>query len=132
MVSFYSDARVARKHIYTVILTCNIEKPQQKYRIGTVSNRLLGMERSLNYTVLFYQNSDSLLLQRSKICHFFRRAILPWKDHSHYSGAKAYTGREEGLWGRGVKLISTCSSFNDVAATNASYYYVGAPRYSKD
>ena len=33
---------IAKDHMYTNIVTCNIEGPPQKYRIGTVSNRLLG------------------------------------------------------------------------------------------
>ena len=34
----YSAYRIAKDHIHTDI-TCNTEKPQQKYRIETVSNR---------------------------------------------------------------------------------------------
>ena len=37
-------------HIHKDI-TCNIEEPQQKYRLGTVSNRLLGGGGGLN---MFY------------------------------------------------------------------------------
>ena len=33
---------IAEDHIHTDIITCNIEELQQKYRLGTVSNRLLG------------------------------------------------------------------------------------------
>ena len=32
---------IAEDHIHTDI-SCNIDEPQQKYRIGTVSSRLLG------------------------------------------------------------------------------------------
>ena len=32
---------MSKDHIHTGI-TCNTEEPQQKYRLGTVSNRLLG------------------------------------------------------------------------------------------
>ena len=36
----YSIDHIAEDHIHTDI-TCNIEEPQQKYRLGTCSNRLL-------------------------------------------------------------------------------------------
>ena len=38
--NFYSIDHIAEDHTHTNI-TCSIEEPQQKYRIGTVSNRLL-------------------------------------------------------------------------------------------
>ena len=38
---FYSADHIAEDHIHTDI-TCNIEEPQQKNRLGNVSNRLLG------------------------------------------------------------------------------------------
>ena len=41
MGNWYSADNIAKDHIHTDI-PCNIEKPQQKYRLGTVSNRLLG------------------------------------------------------------------------------------------
>ena len=41
MGSRYSGYNIAEDHIYTDITTCNIEEPQQKYRLETVSNRLL-------------------------------------------------------------------------------------------
>ena len=41
MGKFYSADHIAEDHIHTDI-TCNIEEPLQKYRLGTVSNRLLG------------------------------------------------------------------------------------------
>ena len=37
----YSIDNIAKNHLHTDI-TCNIEEPQQKYRLGTVSKRLLG------------------------------------------------------------------------------------------
>ena len=40
MGSRYSDDHIAKDHIHTDII-CNTEEPQQKYRLGTVSNRLL-------------------------------------------------------------------------------------------
>ena len=33
---------IAGNHIQTDITRCDIEDPQQKYRLGTISNRLLG------------------------------------------------------------------------------------------
>ena len=41
MGSCNSGDQIAEVHTYTDITTCNIEEPQQKYRLGTVSNRLL-------------------------------------------------------------------------------------------
>ena len=49
MGNYYSDDRIAEDHLHTDI-TCNIDEPQQKYRLRTVITciRLLG---SLN---MFY------------------------------------------------------------------------------
>ena len=41
MGNFYSADYIAEGQIQTDI-TCNIEEPQQKYRLGTVSLKLLG------------------------------------------------------------------------------------------
>ena len=41
MGNFYSVDHIAEDHNHTDI-TCNTEEPQQKYRLGTVSNILLG------------------------------------------------------------------------------------------
>ena len=41
MDKYYSIDRIAEDHIHTDI-TCNIEELQEKYRLGTVSYRLLG------------------------------------------------------------------------------------------
>ena len=40
MGSCYSSDHIAEDYMHTDI-TCNMEEPQQKYRLGTVSNRLL-------------------------------------------------------------------------------------------
>ena len=40
MGNCYSADHIAEDHIHTDI-TCNIEEPHQKYRLRTVSNRLL-------------------------------------------------------------------------------------------
>ena len=40
MDSCYSGDHIAKGHIQTGT-TCNIEEPQQKYRLETVSNRFL-------------------------------------------------------------------------------------------
>ena len=40
MGNCYSIDHIAEAHLHTDI-TCNIEEPRQKYRPGTVSNRLL-------------------------------------------------------------------------------------------
>ena len=39
----YSADHIAEDNIHTDI-TCNIEEPQQEYRLGMISNRLLGAE----------------------------------------------------------------------------------------
>ena len=41
MGNCYSADHIAKDHIHTDI-TCNTEELQQMYRLGTVSNRLLG------------------------------------------------------------------------------------------
>ena len=41
MGSCYSGDHIAEDHIHMDITTFNIKEPQQMYRIGTVSNRLL-------------------------------------------------------------------------------------------
>ena len=38
----YLINHIAEDHIHTDII-CNTEEPQQKFRLGTVSNRLLGV-----------------------------------------------------------------------------------------
>ena len=40
MGSFYSCDHIARDHFHTDITACNIEEPQQKNRLETVSNGL--------------------------------------------------------------------------------------------
>ena len=45
MGNWYSTDHIAEDYIHTDI-TCNIEEPQQKYHLETVSNRTLG---GLNY-----------------------------------------------------------------------------------
>ena len=52
MGNCYSTDHIAEDHIHTDI-TCNTEELQQKYCLGTVSNRLLG---GLN---MFYQTHTS-------------------------------------------------------------------------
>ena len=42
MGNCYSAGHIAEDHIHTDI-TCNIEEPEQNYRLGKVSNRLLGL-----------------------------------------------------------------------------------------
>ena len=42
MDSCYSGDNIPGDHMHRGITTCIIEEPQQKYRLGTVSNRLLG------------------------------------------------------------------------------------------
>ena len=42
MGSCNSGDPIAEDRIHTDITTCNTEEPQQKYRLGTVSYRLLG------------------------------------------------------------------------------------------
>ena len=38
MGSCFSSDHIAEDHIHMDITTCNIEEPQQKYRLGTISN----------------------------------------------------------------------------------------------
>ena len=48
----YSADHIAKDHIHTDV-ACNTEEPQQKYRLGTVSNRLLGGGGA--YLLLIYE-----------------------------------------------------------------------------
>ena len=41
MSSDCSDDHIAGNHIDTDIITGNIEDPQKKFRLGTISNRIL-------------------------------------------------------------------------------------------
>ena len=43
MGSNYSGNHTVKDHVHTDIKTCNTEEPQQKYRLGTVGNGLLGV-----------------------------------------------------------------------------------------
>ena len=61
MGNCYSADHIAEDHIHTDI-TCNTEEPQQKYRLGTVSNRLVGGGGGLKY-VLLDPNPRPQLLQ---------------------------------------------------------------------
>ena len=58
----YSADHIAKDHIHTDV-ACNTEEPQQKYRLGTVSNRLLG-GGGLIYC-LFTNKTGSFVIQ----CH---------------------------------------------------------------
>ena len=58
MGNCYSADHTAEDHIHTDI-TCNIEETQQRYRLGTVSKRLLGGLK----LVLLDPNPRSYLLQ---------------------------------------------------------------------
>ena len=61
MGNCYSADHIAEDRIHTD-LTCNIEEPQQKYRLGTVSNRLLGRPKlAVNQPALFENNSNIFL-----------------------------------------------------------------------
>ena len=39
MENCHSGDHIVKDHIHTYITTCNIEEPQQKYRLGTVRDR---------------------------------------------------------------------------------------------
>ena len=45
MGSCYSGDQIAEDHIHTDIATCDIEEPQQKYRLGTVSDLQLQLSK---------------------------------------------------------------------------------------
>ena len=46
MGNFFSADRIGEHHLH-IDTTCNTEEPQQKYRLGKVSNRLLGAKHVL-------------------------------------------------------------------------------------
>ena len=56
MANRFSADHIAEDHIHTDI-TCNLEEPQQKYRLGTVSYRLLGGGGGVN---MFHLTQTSL------------------------------------------------------------------------
>ena len=59
MGNSYSADNIADDHIHTD-MTCNIEEPKQKYRLGTVSYRLLGWGEGLNkfYWIQTHENKQ--------------------------------------------------------------------------
>ena len=69
MGNCYSTDQTAEDHIHTDI-ACNIEEPQQKYRLGTVSNRILGSREGVLKPVLLDPNppSASVIVQLIKPC----------------------------------------------------------------
>ena len=58
----YSADHIAKDHIHTDI-TCNTGEPQQKYRLGTVSNRLLGVGGLTRFTGSNLLPSASAVIQ---------------------------------------------------------------------
>ena len=62
----YSADHIAEDHIHTDT-TCNIEKPQQRYRLGTASNRLLGNMFYWIQTLALSFCSGSKHLVRTKV-----------------------------------------------------------------
>ena len=62
MGNSYSGDRIAEDNIHTDTTTCNIDEPNWKYRLGAVSNSILGVGMELKH-VLLDQNSRSYLLQ---------------------------------------------------------------------
>ena len=58
--------RLLKNHIHAHIITCNIEEPEQKYRLGTVSNILLGGGGSVNIdksVTFIYTDTDPMKKQ---------------------------------------------------------------------
>ena len=63
MGNWYSAYHIAKDHIHTDV-TCTTEEPQQKYRLGTVSNRLLDLNAFYWIQTLalsFYSDSKRLV-----------------------------------------------------------------------
>ena len=60
MDNCYSGDHKAESPLHMDITKCNIEEPQQKLRIGTVSNFLMGLGWGLKY-VLLNPNARPLL-----------------------------------------------------------------------
>ena len=82
MVSCYSGDHIAEDHIHTDITTCNTDELQQKYRLGTVSCRLL--DSGLKGWILCYTvdppnliPSNRQVIRRSKVSanHLIIRVI---------------------------------------------------------
>ena len=60
MSNCFSADQIAEDHIHTDI-TCNIEEQQQKYRLGTVSYRLLGGGLNRFYLIQTSPSASALL-----------------------------------------------------------------------
>ena len=78
MGSCYSGNHIAKDHIHTDITTCNTEEPQHKYRLGTISNRLLRCGGGLKlHVILLDPNSGPLTRQ-------WFETIGPHKGNHHF------------------------------------------------
>ena len=72
MGSCYTGDHFAGGHIHTDITTCNTEKYQQKYRLGTVSYRLTGRGGGLgdpNIRPLYLQWFETFGLHEGILIH---------------------------------------------------------------
>ena len=72
----YSGDHIARDHIHTDITTCNIGEPQQKYRLGTVSNRLLAWEVRGGGDLIWFTGYKPLLLQKLETFGFLTHKCI--------------------------------------------------------
>ena len=85
MGKWYSAYHIAKDHIHTDI-TCNTEEPQQKYRLGTVSNKTVsnGMSQMFQYKMSPHTDTQYILNahDKQKTVKFYRLVsfILVWKS----------------------------------------------------
>ena len=78
MSSCYSGDRIARDHMHTDIITCKMEEPKQKLRLGGVTNRLRGRA----YTSFNGPKPRPLILQRLQTLGLHEDFLSHIKQHS--------------------------------------------------
>ena len=83
MVNCYSGDQIAGDHAHTDITICNIEEPQQKYRLGTVSNRLLSLLRN-SVVMLTYRPDIAINVDHGrKTTTIHKHSLVHWTEMSY-------------------------------------------------
>ena len=72
----YPANHIAKDHLHTDI-TCNAGEPQQKYRLGMVSNRLLGGLNAFSGSKLYACESRNFTANLEKRRHAFEMRCYP-------------------------------------------------------
>ena len=72
---FNAADHIAEDHIHTNI-ACNFEKPQQKYHLGMVSNRLLGGGGGGGKTNDYYKTPETKILVLATFKDFMITSVI--------------------------------------------------------